>query len=343
MARRKEKMITLVGACVSVLMCDISVAQQAAVGLGSFVRLGASARAISLGRAYTALAGDDALGAFWNPAAVAYASKAPRVAASNRFFGSQDYGMDGTLSFATLGGTVPVWNRIVVGIGLMRLGVQGIEQYNNRAIYVGEFSDEEMLAIFSIGRRDGPMAIGVSAKFLRQGFSGLTDVGATTGSGFGADVGFIAHLWKPLRIGVTLRDEIDIGSDRSPMTALLGVSFERPVYIGVPARAVAAVDVEQIKDRPVRLHFGVGVEEMPGVAGVLVALRMGHSNRMLESRLSKLLTSNFKGLVESEDLSGDSAQWAFGLGLKRGSVQIDYTFSRGLMHDPQYITFGCQL
>ena len=337
------KVIVLVGTCVSALICDATVAQQQAVGLGSFVRLGASARAISLGRAYTALAGDDALGAFWNPAAVAYASTAPRVAVSNRFFGSQDYGMDGALSFVTLGGTIPVWNRIVVGIGLMHLGVQGIEQYDSRAIYRGEFSDQEMLGIFTIGRRDGPMAIGVSAKFLRQGFSGLTDVGATSGSGFGVDVGLIAHLWKPLRIGVTLRDEIEIGSDRAPMTALVGVSFDRPVFVGVPARVVAALDVEQIKDRPVRLHFGIGIEEMPGVADVLLALRMGHSNRMLEGRLSKLLTSDFKGLVESEDLSGDSAQWAFGLGLKRGSVQIDYTFSRGLMHDPQYITFGFQL
>jgi hypothetical protein len=315
-----------------------------AVGLGSFVRLGASSRGIALGRAYTALAGDDALGFFWNPAAVAFGVTGPRLAVSNRFFGEGDLGMGGALSFVTAGGSIPIWNSFVLGLGIMHLGVPGIEQYDERAVLQGEFSDSESLVLMSLGRNEGPIAVGLNVKMLYQGFSGLRHAqGATSGSGLGFDMGLIARFWKPVRIGVSLRDQIDIDRDRSPMTAILGVSFDRPVYIGIPARAVGAIDFEQIKKRPLRLHMGIGLEEIPAASDVLLALRLGRSNRMIENRLSDLLTGEFRGVLDEEDLVGASAQWALGVGLRRGQFRLDYTLSFGKLHDPQYISLGYDL
>ena len=315
-----------------------------AVGLGSFVRLGASSRGIALGHAYTALAGDDALGFFWNPAAVAFGSTGPRFAVSNRFFGDGDLGMGGALSFVTAGGSFPIWNKFIVGLGVMHLGVPGIEQYDERAVLQGEFSDSESLFLMSFGRNEGPIAVGLNVKVLYQGFSGLHQVqGATSGSGQGFDMGLIARFWEPVRIGVTLRDQIDIDRDRSPMTAILGISYDRPVYVGMPARAVGAIDFEQIKNRPLRLHMGIGLEEMPAASDVLLALRLGRSNRMIENRLSDLLTGEFRGVLEEEDLVGASAQWALGVGLRRGQFRLDYTLSFGKLHDPQYISLGYDL
>jgi hypothetical protein len=315
-----------------------------AVGLGSFVRLGASSRGIALGRAYTALAGGDALGFFWNPAAVADGLAGPRFAVSNRFFGDSDVGMGGALSFVTAGGSIPVWNRFVLGLGIMHLGVPGIEQYDERAVLKGEFSDSESLFVMSLGRSEGPIAVGLNVKFLYQGFSGLQQIqGATSGSGLGFDMGLIARFWKPVRIGVSLRDQIDIDRDRSPMTAILGVSFDRPVYIGIPAKAVGAIDFEQIKKRPLRLHMGIGLEEIPAASDILLALRLGRSNRMIENRLSDLLTGEFRGVLDEEDLVGASAQWALGVGLRRGQFRLDYTLSFGKLHDPQYISLGYDL
>ena len=314
-----------------------------AVGLGSFVRLGASARGISLGRAYTALAGDDAMGVFWNPAAVAEATARPRFALSNRFFGNQDLGMGGALSFVTVGGTVPLWKGFVVGLGIMHLGVDGIEQYTQRAEYLGDFSDSKSLVVLGLGHRSGPISVGFSAKLLHQGFSGLqAPPGSTSGSGTGFDMGLVARFWRPLRIGVVLRDQVDVDNDRAPMSALVGVACER--RLGGAATAVAAIDVEQIKNRPARLHMGLGLEGIPAL-GTLGAVRFGHSNRMLEGRLSRLLAAGFREMLEdpSQDLVGDSAQWALGFGLTRGPLQIDYTFSLGKLHDPQYISVGYDL
>lgn len=316
-----------------------------AVGLGSFVRLGASSRGIALGRAYTALAGDDALGFFWNPAAVAANILAPRFAMSNRFFGDQDLGMGG-LSFVTLGGTAPLWRGLVAGLGAMHLGVSGIEQYDTRARFRGEFSNSESLIVLSLGRYSGPISIGLNMKWLHQGFNGLQDTpGATSGSAIGFDMGLIAHFWRPVRIGIALRDEMDIDGDRAPMAALVGVAYDRPVYIGLPAKAVGAIDLEQIKDRPARVHLGVGVEEIPAYSDLLAAVRFGHSNRMLEGRLSSMLQGEFRSLLKDkeEDLIGTSAQWAIGFGLTRGALRLDYTFSFGKLHDPQYISLGYDL
>ena len=319
---------------------EVALAQHAS-GSIAFMRIGASARAIAMGRAYTAIAGDDALGLFWNPAACAYDEKS-RIAITNRFFGESEFGMDGAMSFTAAGATFPLNWGVVVGVGAMYFGVNGIEQYDDRAVFKGDFSDQEWLAVASVARKEGPLTVGLNSKIIHQGFSGLADTDGETGaSALGLDVGLIAHFWQPIRIGITLRDEVSMGNDRAPMTALGGLAYDRRIIVGDRSvQAIGSLDVEQIKSRPIRFHMGIALEQIQLFSGVSVDFRLGHSNRMLEERLSNFLTSEFRDQLRASDLVADNTQWGFGFGIKRSRLRIDYTFSVGMMHDPQYISLG---
>ena len=317
-----------------------------ATGGGSFTRIGPSARAIGLGRAYVALAGEDPMGLFWISASVAQ-GEGIRVSVTNRVLGPAELGMDGALSFGAGGITSPVgWGGFYVGAGAMFLGISGIEQYNSQAVFEGEFSDAEMLAVMSLGRVEGPVCVGLSARYISQGFSGLAHFGSTTQSGVGLETSLTTQFWRSVRLGASLSSQVDLEHDRVPMRGLVGLAYDREVWLsGRSASILAALDVEQIADRPVRVHVGLGLERLEVYSGVEVALRMGRSNRMLEPRVTSALVENLDPVekfdpMDGEDYVGASAQWTMGLGIRRGPVAIDYAVAFGMLHDTQYVSLG---
>lgn len=312
-------------------------AQEKATGAAAFVRLGASARAIALGRAYTALAGEDAMGMFWNPAGMVL-GKPVRLAMTDRFFGDGELGMDGAMSFVSVGTSKRVFGNMAIGAGAMYYGVTGIEKYSSDAVYQGDFSDGELLALLSVARLEGPLAAGVNLRFIRQAFSG--DFSSST-SGIGFDLGAIARFWRPVRLGLMVRSKTDMGNDQVPVSASLGAAYERELALpGMKPRLVVALDLEQIKDRPARLHLGLGLERLVSLQGFAFSLRMGRNNQFLEQRLSALLEPAFRDELAGEDFSGPNGQWGIGIGIERSSFALDYTFSRGLLHDPHYLSLS---
>ena len=334
-------MLRFVAVCILVVVAKLETveAQEKAMGAASFIRLGSSARAISMGRAFTALAGEDALAMFWNPAGTAL-GQGRRIAVTDRFFGDGDLGMDGAFSFVSAGGSVPLGWRSAVGLGVMYFGVEGIEQYNEQAVYQGDFSDSEWLVMLSLARQEKPITAGINAKFISQAFSGLT--GGTSGaSGIGLDIGLIAHFWRPLRIGVVLRNRTDLKNDRVPTSASVGLVYERQVRLGgFSPHLVVATDLEQVKHRPLRLHMGLGLERLVSFEKFAFSLRFGLNNRFLELRLSEYLTDDFRDELENEDLTRSNARWSIGIGLENEGFSLDYTVSRGMLHDPHYLSLS---
>lgn len=312
-------------------------AQEMATGAGAFARLGASARAIALGRAYTALAGDDAMGMFWNPAGMVL-GKPVRLAVTDRFFGDGELGMDGVASFVSVGTSMHVSGNMAVGAGAMYFGVAGIEKYSDSAVYQGDFSNDELLALLSVARLEGPLTAGVNLRFIRQAFSGDF---ASSASGIGFDLGMIARFWRPVRLGLMVRSRADMGNDLVPISASVGVAYERQLAPpGIAPRLVLALDLEQIEDRPARLHLGLGLERLINLRGVAFSLRMGRNNQFLEQRLSALLTPAFGEELAGEDFSGPNGQWGFGIGIEQSAFALDYTFTRGMLHDPHYLSLS---
>ena len=320
---------------------DVLEAQEKATGAASFIRLGSSARAIAMGRAYTALADRDALAVFWNPAGIVGSQKL-RMAVMDRFMGDGDLGMDGVFSFVSGGGTIPLSRSLAAGFGIMYYGVDGIEQYDHRAVYKGDFSNSEMLLLLSLARLEGPLALGINVKYIAQQFKGLVgDVGATSGSGIGFDVGLIARFWRPVSIGVMLRNKTDLGDDRVPTSASVGIAYERQLWVGgTGPQLVAALDIEQVKNRPLRVHMGLGLERLIHFQNTGLSVRFGRNNQFLEGRLAGMLAPAFRSELEGENLVNPNARWCVGVGIARAKTSLDYTFSRGMLHDPHYLSLS---
>ena len=211
-------------------------------------------------------------------------------------------------------------------------------------MYLGDFSDSEMLLLASIARLEGPLAAGINIKFIRQAFTGLKgNLGATSASGIGADVGLIARFWTPVRIGVMLRGKTDMENDRVPTSATVGVAYEQQVGTGILApELVVAVDLEQVKNRPIRLHLGLGLERLINFQEFGLSIRFGRNNHYLEKRLADNLTDEFRRDLEAEDMVDANARWGIGFGIERKGLSLDYTFSRGMLHDPYYISLSYQ-
>jgi hypothetical protein len=335
--------------CLLGLVCWLAElqAQETAMGAASFIRLGSSARAIAMGRAFTALAGEDAVGMFWNPAGVALASKS-RMGITDRLMEGGDLGMDGAFSFVSAGYSRPIGGKMAAGLGVMYYGVEGIEQYDTRAMHLGDFSDNELLLLLSLARLEGPISLGINVKFIRQEFKGLENdpqygnLGAPSASGVGFDVGLITHFWRPLRIGVMLRGKTDLRNDRVPTSASVGLAYEKRLRLGREApRVVLAVDLEQVKTKPIRLHMGLGLERLIAFRDIEFSIRGGRNNYFLEQRIGDIVKGDFKFKLEGEDqdlLNESNARWGMGIGIKRSGLGLDYTFTRGVLHDPHYLS-----
>jgi hypothetical protein len=314
---------------------------QIATGAGAFTRMGPSARAIAFGRAYVSLATQDPLGVFWTASSVAGSSEL-RVGVTNRIAGGADIGIEGASAFSAVAVTGPAVGGLSFGIGVLHLGISGIRQYSNEANFQGEFSDSELLGVVCIGRQQGPIRSGISVRFIRQGFDGLQDWGQTQASGFGLEAGMTAQFWERVQVAASLAEEVDLERDRVPMRGLLGASYVRPVSIGATTGTlVTALDLEQVKERPARVHVGLGLEQVKLRKGFDFALRFGRSNRMLEPRVTDNLAADFKPLA-GDDYVSASAQWTLGFGVRRGNVVIDYAMAFGRVHDLQYMSVGYQ-
>ena len=85
---------------------------------GSFLRLGAGARPLGMGGAFTAIS-DDATASFWNPAGLAQLQKRQIAAAYSQMFEGRRQGLLGLACPSPLG---------TVGLGWMSYGVGGISK-----------------------------------------------------------------------------------------------------------------------------------------------------------------------------------------------------------------------
>jgi hypothetical protein len=323
------------------LVINAAQALDRATGAAAFTRLGAGGRAIAMGRAYTAVCDGDPFAVFWNPAGVARGTAEPmRLGATERLFADADFGMGGPASFVSAAGAARLTTHLGAGLGVMYYGVQGIEQYDPQAVYMGDFTDGEMLIVASLARVQAPLSVGLSLKYLRQGYSGLTgNVGANSAGGIGFDAGIMARFWSPVIIGVVVRNEVEMGRDVVPAMATVGAAYERPLHLGrLTPRLVGGLDLEQVDERPIRVHLGAELDSLAVVRDIVLALRCGTGNRFLEQRLGRLLTQDYRDQLGDADLGAANRAWGLGLGVTRGRVGIDYTVTTGRLQDPHYVS-----
>ena len=230
-------------------------------GTESNLNFGYGARALSLGGAFTALA-DDPTAVFWNPAGLEYIYQQNVNFFHTSFWEGIDYDF--------IGYVYPTLNFGTFGIGIGRIGVDGIPQLDNSGepIDGNSYSHAEMHMYIS-GAKKLPFntTLGVSLKYLRRGFSGLIDRPEYFDTGFGVDIGllyrpeFLGSRWfQDWSLGIKmtnfLKPSLKEGtqSDQLPFDMKLGlmkkVRFAGGNYFNV------LFDIKSVEKKDTRFYLG---------------------------------------------------------------------------------------
>lgn len=223
--------------------------------------LGAGARSMGMGSAFSAIA-DDATATYWNPAGLAQLTQ--KQTASMRSFLDLDRKFDfGAIAFPL--------GHSTIGGHIMRFGLDNIPATElNTSQIVGVRPDGTPIydiavlntysdSVISMGVSLATslwdnMSLGGTIKYLRD------SVYKQTGSGFGADLGFLFTPTPRVKVGLNLRNfpaKLEWDGNLAPVTdlsatAMLGVSYQ-------PNESMLfAADMKKTED--VDFRFSVGGE-----------------------------------------------------------------------------------
>ncbi|NOX37812.1 MAG: PorV/PorQ family protein [Calditrichaeota bacterium] len=266
-------------------------AQEGSAGTTSLMNIGASARALGLGRAYVALA-DDPAAVFWNPAGLEFV---PRLTIS--LLHAPLY--EGAV-YDFLGFVYPTLQFGTVGVGYARIGVGDIPVVNQFNVQEGVSRFEYSELYISYAKKlPFNLTTGITFKIDRQEFTFLNLVT----SGIGLDLGL---MYKPrwdnrflrdLSIGFhyqnLLKPELKLGVEREVLPAQFRLGILKAFPVGLSGRVNVLLDFSKSEFEPMRVHMGTEYNFRD-----LGTIRVGFDRNNL----------------------------AFGAGVRYSFVQIDYSF-----------------
>jgi tetratricopeptide (TPR) repeat protein len=221
--------------------------------------LGYGARALGLGKAFTALA-DDPTAVYWNPAGLEdiYQQQATFFHVSLWEGTSLDY----------LGYAYPTLDWGTFGFGIGRIGVGDIPQTNTGGDVLGTFSNAEYQVYLGYARQL-PYNItgGATIRMVRRSWSGLQNESDLSSTGFALDLG---ALYKPVWIGspwfqdwvfgLKINNFIEpqlkegIQTDDLPLTIKLG--FLKKIRFAGGEYFTVLMDFDFSEKRAMRAHIG---------------------------------------------------------------------------------------
>lgn len=309
MKRRKLFFITIV-------LAQAVSAQSVGKYAGEFLAIGVGGRALGLGGAYTALA-NDATAGYWNPAGLVRINY-PEVmlAHDERYAGLINY------DFASV--AIPYGNDVSLGLGIIRLGVDGIPDTRNAWIdnngngifdnvdrldydKISYFTSADWAVYLTYSKKvDESFSYGANVKLIRR------DLAEQSATGIGFDVGILYSPFADFFIGVNGQDLtttlVSWTTGRNELispTMKVGSAYFLELFGG---RFAPTVDVDvRFENRrfasianvgPISLDPRIGFEYE---FGGLVALRLGYN---------------------------DVKQVSVGAGVHLRKLDIDYSFAR---------------
>ena len=286
------------------LILAVSPASFAGVDAMPHLRLGAGARSIGLGGAFTAIA-DDATATVWNPAGL---GSAPDVSLN---FSTQRLDLDRSHNFIAL--TKALGSAGSIGLAVINAGVSGISQYDNNANYGGEFDYSANAYSLSYGIGIGNFSVGLTGRMLADNF-GLESVENQSGFG-GVDVGLMGHALHidvgeekvpTFHYGVVAKYlGAAIGDDMVPMVLNVGLAYN--LYMGNVV--TFAADLEQ---------------EFVNLDESATSLRLGAEYTIVNYKSTAF---SIRGGVRA---SRDAQSLFGGFGVNIGGLQLDYAIQDGM-------------
>ncbi len=223
--------------------------------------VGAGARALAMGGAFTSLA-DDASAMYYNPAGL------PVLESQEVSFMHMDL-FEGTIyNFA--GWTYPDVKLGGFGIAYMRIGTDEIIRREN-FVETGTFDFSHSQLLIAYGQRlQGGLSLGVSFKIVNQALDEFSDYG------IGFDLGMLARVNRYVTAGLVVRDmvpaelELEQSSEITPITVAGGLSL-KDLSLGGNTTVGGAFELEKIENRSTLIHTGAEL-----VYDESYALRMGY-------------------------------------------------------------------
>ncbi len=257
----------------------------------TYLRYGASARSLAMGRAIGTIAtGGDAL--FYNPAGLGILERW-----QFDFMHSQLW-LDSRVNYASF--TIPVKNVGGFGLGYVNMGstaIDGRDEYNRPT---GDFSSMESSILFGYGKWFWGKRIraGLVAKYT------MLQMDDQTAGGLGGfDVGIVSKslMSRKARLGLTVQNigAGEIAGDSAPMTVRAGGSYRITRDLIVTAEGV------MVMDGPITPHVGAEYK-----LGKMVSLRAGYAGNEvtfgLGLAIDRLIGSNIANTYQSLDYAGSA-------------------------------------
>ncbi len=222
------------------------------------LRLGAGARSIGLGGAFTAIA-DDATATVWNPAGLG------SVADMSLNFSTQQLDLDRSHNFMAL--TKALGSAGSIGFSFTSVGVDDIEGYDSNENYTGKFDYGAAALALSYGVDVGSVSFGLTGRILRDAF-GLDSVEGVRGFG-GVDLGMMGHALplqgggdedvKTFHYGVALKYlGASLGDDTVPTVLNVGLAYD--LYMGNVVTFAADIEQEFVNLDQSATSLRVGAE-----------------------------------------------------------------------------------
>ena len=286
------------------LILAVSPVSFAGVDAMPHLRLGAGARSIGLGGAFTAIA-DDATATVWNPAGLGSAADL------SLNFSTQQLDLDRSHNFIAL--TKALGSAGSIGIAVTNAGVSGIQQYDANERYSGEFGYSSNAYSLSYGIGFGNFGVGLTGRMLTDNFGAE---GVENQSGFGGvDIGLMGHALHidigeekvpTFHYGIVAKYlGASLGDDTVPMVINLGVAYN--LYMGNVV--TFAADIEQ---------ESVNLDESA------TSLRLGAEYTILTYKSTALaIRGGVRASRDAQNLFG-------GFGVNIGGLQIDYAIQDGM-------------
>lgn len=217
---------------------------------GAFLRIGAGARALAMGGAFTAIA-DDATAAYWNPAGLTQLEKQEVSSMYTKQFGLNiGYSF---LNYARVFGEKNAFALSWIRLSADNIPKTGLDE-NGRPIIIDYFKEENNAVLLSAARKiKEKISLGANIKTI----SGR--IGEVNASGFGIDLGVLFSLGNSLKTGLVVKNigadlKWDTGhSDTLPLITTLGIAYKT-----LNEKVTVAVDIEKRTNRP--LIFREGIE-----------------------------------------------------------------------------------
>jgi len=239
------------------LLSAAAVAQEGTGGTRSVFHVGAGARGIALGGAFSSI-GDDASVLFYNPAALRLNQRLNVLVSHLPLFsGFSD------ASYEYLGLVYPTVSAGAFGFGIMTIGTGDIRGFDEFSRETESLTYRESQAILGYAfdlpwRYIGAVTAGTSVKILSQRVGDFSDTGT------GLDLGFIYRpRWiRGVTIGCNLQDAIGAEtklvavSDKVYRTIMIGAGYTRVFANGSSLALALQMDMPELDEN----EFRVGAE-----------------------------------------------------------------------------------